>query len=428
LAEGFEAEGFGWLAMENADEVERSLTALALGELACRRRRFFVEGVDDERAIADGPRIRLAFDAHFGDGANASALFGNIEVLNQGPDGSPDGANDGGAREHSATLQFYSFVGGGYGTGVQENSDAGFFHFLLGERAELGSYFRKDLVLGMDEGDNHILFAKIVVEASAAANQFVDFSGDFDAAEAGANDDKVEIPAAALGIARSFGLFHLTDDVLAEVNGIAHDFECERVFGHAGDDAEVAFRPARKHYVVVVQARQDAVSIVKFNFRSMQVYSLHALGAAADAGEHLAKRSCGRVGVDGCSGDIRKQRMKDHVILAIEEENLRVGSAELAAKSFCELYGGKSPADDDDSNWLHFFAPMAGRSGYAAALARQAWPLEQSLKKDFAVLLQDKGRGILRISETCELYSKWTTELRLAWGTGDDARGVQSCE
>jgi hypothetical protein len=45
--------------------------------------------------------------------------------------------------------------------------------------------------------------------------------------------------------------------------------------------------------------------------------------------------------------------MKDHVVLAIEKENLSIRRAQLAAQSFCKLNGGKSAADDDDSHWLY---------------------------------------------------------------------------
>jgi len=142
----------------------------------------------------------------------------------------------------------------------------------------------------------------------------------------------------------------LTDDVLAEIDGVAHDFEGESVLGHARDDAEVAVGTASNGQVIVVQTRQDAVSIVIFNLGGSQIDPLDALGAAANAGEHLAKGGCGGVGVDGGSGDIGEQGMKDHVVLAIEEENFTVGWAQLAAKSFCELNGGKSSADDDHSD------------------------------------------------------------------------------
>ena len=50
--------------------------------------------------------------------------------------------------------------------------------------------------------------------------------------------------------------------------------------------------------------------------------------------------------------------MKDHVVLAVEEENLGLGATDLAAKSPCELYCGKAPSNNDYSDWLHFLAPV----------------------------------------------------------------------
>jgi hypothetical protein len=85
---------------------------------------------------------------------------------------------------------------------------------------------------------------------------------------------------------------------------------------------------------------------------------LYTFGSATYAGQHLAERSGGGVDIDGGSGDIREQGMKDHVVLSVEEKNLTVGWAQLAAKSFCELNGRKSSTDDDHSDCLHFFAPI----------------------------------------------------------------------
>src|SRR5208282_1893226 len=116
-----------------------------------------------------------------------------------------------------------------------------------------------------------------------------DFAADLDTAETGAHDDEMEKPAAAFRIVGGFGTFHLTDDMLAEIDGIAHDFEGEGVLGHAGDDAEVAIRTAGDDHMVVVQAGQSAVAIVIYDLGGGQVDSLYALGAAADAGEHLAE-------------------------------------------------------------------------------------------------------------------------------------------
>jgi len=86
---------------------------------------------------------------------------------------------------------------------------------------------------------------------------------------------------------------------------------------------------------------------------------LHALGATADSGQHLAERCRGRVHVDGGSGHVREERMKDHVVLAVEEKNLALGTADFASECLCELYSGKASTDNDYSDWLHFFAPVA---------------------------------------------------------------------
>jgi hypothetical protein len=107
-----------------------------------------------------------------------------------------------------------------------------------------------------------------------------------------------------------------------------------------------------------VQTCQDPVSIVIFNMGSSQIDPLDPLGAATYAGQHLAERSGGGVDIDRGSRDIREQGMKDHVILAVEEENFTVRWAQFATKSFCEFHGRKPSSDDDHSDWFHFFAPI----------------------------------------------------------------------
>jgi hypothetical protein len=109
------------------------------------------------------------------------------------------------------------------------------------------------------------------------------------------------------------------DDVLSEVDGVVHDLESESVLRHAWDDAEVAVRSTGEDHMVVVQARPDAVALVIFNLGSGQIDSFHALGTAADTREHLAKRCGGCVYIDGGSRDIGEQRMKNHVVLAVED-------------------------------------------------------------------------------------------------------------
>jgi hypothetical protein len=56
----------------------------------------------------------------------------------------------------------------------------------------------------------------------------------------------------------------------------------------------------------------------------------------------LAQWGGGCVRVDGSSGYVREEGMKDHVVFAIEEKN-----------------GGESSTDNDYSNWVHLLAPIA---------------------------------------------------------------------
>jgi hypothetical protein len=211
----------------------------------------------------------------------------------------------------------------------------------------------------MYQRDHDIVFPKVPVEARAAPDKFIDFSGDFDAAEARSHDDETEVPAAALWIQRGLGLFHLTHDVLAKINRIAHDFERERVLDHSGDNSQVAFGTASNDHVVVMHAGRRAISVLEFNLRAGEVYSLRALGSAIDARKHLPQRGCSCVRIDRSSRYIRQEWVKDHVILAAEQENFALGGAELLSEVFRELNGRKTPTNDYYSDWLHSLSPVA---------------------------------------------------------------------
>src|SRR5215469_11632636 len=99
----------------------------------------------------------------------------------------------------------------------------------------------------MDNRDDYVLPAKVAVEPAAASNQLIDFTGKLYTAEPGTDNDEAEVPLPAIGVGSGFGMFHLMDDMLTQLNGIAHDLETKRMIGHSGDDAQVALGTARNH-------------------------------------------------------------------------------------------------------------------------------------------------------------------------------------
>ncbi len=162
-------------------------------------------------------------------------------------------------------MKFDAFMRSGNCAGVPQHGNAGLFHFFSGEFAKLGRDFGQDLVLGIDQVDNNIFLAEIAVKAGAAANELIDFAGDFYSAEACSHDDEAEMPTAEIGIRGGLGGFHLTNDLLAKLDGVAHDFEGEGVFAHSGNDSKIAFGAAGDRDMVVVQTRKGAAAIVKLN-------------------------------------------------------------------------------------------------------------------------------------------------------------------
>src|SRR5262245_49447298 len=188
--------------------------------------------------------------------------------------------------------------------GIQHDGDSSFFHLLSCELTKGRCNFWQNLGLGVDDRDDYVLFAEVVVKAAAAANQLIDFSGKLYTAEAGSDNDEAKMPTPAIGVSSSLGMLHLVDDMLAQIDGIAHDLEAKRVIGHSGDDAQVALGTTRNDDMVVVQARQRTGSIVKLNLRRTKIYSLHSLRATADGRKHLAQGGRRSVRIDGGSRDI----------------------------------------------------------------------------------------------------------------------------
>ena len=156
------------------------------------------------------------------------------------------------------------------------------------------------------------------------------------------------------GSLRGFGQFHLLHHVLPQFDGIAHHFKRERVIAHAGNNPQIAFRATGHHDVVVLHAHQCTRTVVVLNLRGFQQDALHSFCPARHSWQHLAQRRCRGVGIDGCAGHIGEQRMKHHMILAAEHENLAFRSAHFLAQRFRKLHRGKSSSDDDYSHRFRF--------------------------------------------------------------------------
>src|SRR5262249_33814465 len=149
-----------------------------------------------------------------------------------------------------------------------------------------------------------VLLPKVAVEAAAAANQLIDFSGKLYAAEASSDNDEAKVPAPLIRISGGLGMLHLMDYMLAKFNGIPHNLEAKCMVGHSRDNAQVTLGTTGNHDMVVVQARQCTGSIVKFNLRRAKINSLNSLRATPDTRKHLAQGGGSGIRIDGSSRDI----------------------------------------------------------------------------------------------------------------------------
>src|SRR5260370_16806571 len=156
LPKGFEVERFCGFAIHDSDEVEGGLADVALRKLTCGGGRLVVEGIDDVRAIADGPCIGLPFDAHLGRGAYAAALLWNIETLHDRGDGGPNGANDRRTFKHVAIVSFDALMRCGDRSCIQPHGDSAFLHPSPGVFAGLASSFSHSLVPPLYYAPSHL--------------------------------------------------------------------------------------------------------------------------------------------------------------------------------------------------------------------------------------------------------------------------------
>ncbi len=193
-------ERLGGFALQNSNEIERRLSALAFSELTRGRRRLVIERVDDERTIANGPCVRQSFNSHIRASAYASSLFGNIEALHNRRDRSTNRADDRGSPKHPSILELDSLMRCCDRAGIEQHRNTRLLHSFLRKFPELRCYLGQNLVLRMDQRDSNIAFLEIPIETRATANEFIDFSGDLHTAEARAHNDEVQIPAPAVGI------------------------------------------------------------------------------------------------------------------------------------------------------------------------------------------------------------------------------------
>jgi hypothetical protein len=205
----------------------------------------------------------------------------------------------------------------------------------------------------MDQSDADIFFVEIPVEASAAPDELVDFSGNLYAAEACSNDDETQIPPAQLQSAAGLRIFHLADNVLTEIDRVAHDLEREGMFAHARNNAQVALCAARNHNMVISRPNQRSPAVIKLKFTCSQIYAMYTLRAATDTRKHLTERRSGGVGINRGAGDVCEERVKDHVVFAAEDHNFAFGRPEFLTKSLRTLNRSESSANNDYSYWSH---------------------------------------------------------------------------
>jgi len=136
-----------------------------------------------------------------------------------------------------------------------------------------------------------------------------------------------------------------------------------------------------------------------------QVYPLYAFGAALDARQHLAQWGSCCVRVDGSSGHVREKGMKDHVVSRLKRRISHSEPRTLLRRVFANCTAANPPPITTTADWLHSLLLLLA---WVRLKVEFPWPSVTAMpkKRRLDALVQDREKGILRISESCELYSK----------------------
>jgi hypothetical protein len=199
------------------------------------------------------------------------------------------------------------------------------------------------------QGDADVARREVAVETQAGAHEIIEFAGDFYAAESATDNDKRQIPAAPHRIVADFGLFELLHHVKSQRHRIADRFQREGMIGHAGHEGEIDGGPAGDHRVIKSHPPEPAVIAFVFQLGCCRIDPADFFGSAADRRQQLPQRRRHRVRADRGAGYFRQQRVIDHGIFPIKENDFALVRGKFPAQRLRASDTRKSPADDDDS-------------------------------------------------------------------------------
>src|SRR3972149_255253 len=114
---------------------------------------------------------------------------------------------------------------------------------------------------------------------------------------------------------------------------------------HPGYEAQVNVRPARYHEVVVIHHPLFTAVARELDEIIVHVDVYHVLGPAVNTGEHLPQGHGHGLGAYRRPDDLGKERLEDHVVLAVEQDYIGLFPRELAAKGLGAFHARESPAD-----------------------------------------------------------------------------------
>src|SRR5262249_50967456 len=152
---------------------------------------------------------------------------------------------------------------------------------------------------------------------------------DFDAGETAAGDYEGEQLAAQVHVVIfDRRLFQGADDVIAQVQGVSQILERQRVFGQTRHAAKVCDVAEREDQIIIrndvrVRAKAGArrhhfvLQVDGFDIADVQV---SARQQPADGADRIKQADAARY-------DFRQHRLKDKVVLFVDEDNLEIVAA-----------------------------------------------------------------------------------------------------
>ena len=297
------ANGFWGFAVEGGENVARDVGALADRMLGRRRHRAARLGIDDRRAVADGPDVLDAGKGERGVGRwPAAPVPGGRDAGDHGVRRVADRAHDCRRRDRGAVVELDAIDVDPFDPATEPQIDPRRSQLPRGISTEPVAELREDRRLAVHENDPG-LEADVAKAAPGELDEVLQLGRDLDARRSAADDDERQQLLPARGVGLDPRLLEHVESPVAQVERVTERSDPDGVLGHPGDRAKVRHTADGEDQRVVLDRADGAahppperdclpVDVDRLDISDLD---LRVAGASAAAGPRREwSRSCPR--------------------------------------------------------------------------------------------------------------------------------------